>query len=199
MLKRIIPVLLAIAVLLTACAPQGAPTLAPAEVEGTAVAAAWTIVAMTQLAIPTATPVPPTDTPSPTPLPTFTPFPLPTLGLSISTATKAAGGQDDCLKPLNIAEAGPQSEVRFENVSGGNVTLSLNLSTNAFGQCGNLSYTLSKNQKLIVSLPKGVYFAWAWITYSNGDTSNASGYVNNRVGDNHMFVVKIRKEVISVP
>ncbi|HLA86949.1 MAG TPA: hypothetical protein VJL10_02910, partial [Anaerolineales bacterium] len=64
MLKKLLPVLLAITILLTACGPQGTPTLAPAEVEGTAVAAAWTIVAMTQLAIPTATPVPPTETPS---------------------------------------------------------------------------------------------------------------------------------------
>ncbi|MDP1714099.1 MAG: hypothetical protein Q8L41_05080 [Anaerolineales bacterium] len=197
MLKKLIPVLLAIAVLLTACAPQGAPTLAPAEVEGTAVAAAWTIVAMTQLALPTATPVPPTETPSPTPLPTFTPFPLPTLELSLPTATQATG---DCLKPLNVAEAGPQSSVRLENVSGGNkVTLSLNLRTNLFGQCGYVGYTLGKNEKLVVSLPKGEYYAYAWITYSDGDTSNASGYVNNRVGDNHLFVVKIKKEVISVP
>lgn len=201
MLKKILPVLAVIAIFITACGPQGTPTLAPAEVEGTAVAAAWTMVAMTQLAIPTATPLPPTETPSPTPLPTFTPAPLPTESapLVLPTATQAAGGQDNCLKPLNVAEAGPQSNVRFENDSGGNVQLSLNLSTNLFGQCGTLVYTLAKKEKLVVSLPKGEYFAYAWITYSDGDTSNASGYINNRVGDNHQFDVVIRKETIVVP
>lgn len=201
MLKKIIPVLAALAIFITACGPQGTPTLAPAEVEGTAISAAWTIVAMTQLAIPTATPLPPTETPSPTPLPTFTPAPLPTSGapLVLPTATQAAGGADNCLKPLNVAEAGPQSNVRFENDSGGNVTLSLNLATNLFGQCGTLVYTLAKKEKLVASLPKGEYFAYAWISYSNGDTSNASGYINNRVGDNHQFDVVIKKEVIVVP
>jgi hypothetical protein len=51
----------------------------------------------------------------------------------------------------------------------------------------------------VVSLPKGVYFAYAFINYANGDTSQASGYVNNRVGDNHLFAVKIKKETIVVP
>jgi len=201
MLKKLIPVLLAIAVLLTACAPQGAPTLAPAEVEGTAVAAAWTIVAMTQLALPTATPIPPTETPSPTPLPTFTPFSLPTLGLSLPTATpKVATGA--CEGIMNIAEAGPKSNVRVENESGGTATFSLYLGKpNAFAQCGfvpGLS-PLSKNSSLTVSIPKGEYFAFALIAYPDGSSSNASGYVNNRGGDNHTFVVKIKKEVIVVP
>jgi len=202
MLKKIMPVLAAIAIFLTACGPQGTPTLAPAEVEGTAVSSAWTMVAMTQLAIPTATPLPPTETPSPTPLPTFTPLPLPTQDTTIlptATQAAAAGGADSCLKPLNVGEAGPQSEARLENQTGGTVSLSLNLATNAFGQCGTLVYTLTKNQKLVVSIPKGEYFAYAWITYSNGDTSNASGSVNNRVGDNHQFRVVIKKEMIIVP
>ena len=63
MFKKVFPLLIALAIFLTACGPQGTPTLAPAEVEGTAVSSAWTMVAMTQLAIPTATPIPPTETP----------------------------------------------------------------------------------------------------------------------------------------
>lgn len=196
-MKKIIPILVLLAVLLTACGPQGTPTLAPAEVEGTAVAAAWTMVAMTQLAIPTATPVPPTETPSPTPLPTFTPLPLPTLELSVPTATQKAAGT--CEGPLNVAEAGPQSNIRIENETGGTVTLSLHLSTNLHGQCGFLGYSLNRNAKLTVSLPKGQYYAFALIAYPNGSSGNASGYINNRVGDNHLFVVKIKKESIVVP
>ncbi len=195
-MKKFIPVLVAVAVLLTACGPQGTPTLAPAEVEGTAVAAAWTMVAMTQLAIPTATPLPPTETPNPTPLPTFTPLPLPTLELIAPTATQKAAGT--CEGPLNVAEAGPKSDARIENETGGKVLLSLHLDTNLFGQCGYLTYNLNKNEKLRITIPKGLYFGWAQIDY--GKTSgNASGYVNNRVGDNHLFVIKIKKEVIVVP
>ena len=201
MLKKIMPMLAVLAVFITACGPQGTPTMSAEDVQGTAVAAAWTMVAMTQAANPTATPLPPTETPTSTALATFTPVALPTQStpLVLPTATQAAGGTDNCLKPLNIGEAGPQSEVRFENDSGGSVNLSLNLSTNAFGQCGYIGYALSKNQKLVVSIPKGVYFAYAWITYANGDTSTASGTVNNRPGDNHQFRVVIKKDIIIVP
>ena len=199
MLRKILPVLTVIAIFLTACGQQGTPTLSPDEVNGTAVAAAWTIVAETQAAIPTNTAIPPTEPPSPTPLPTFTLEPLPTIQLALPTATSKPQGS--CEGPLNVAEAGPQSNIRIENETGGTVTLSLHLGegTNAFGQCGFLGYTLTKNQKLIVAIPKGTYFAYAFISYPNGDTSQASGSVNNRVGDNHLFVVKIRSETIVVP
>lgn len=199
MIKKIMPLLAALAIFITACGPQGTPTMSPADVEGTAISAAWTIVAMTQLAIPTATPLPPTETPVPTSLPTFTPIALPTQStpLVLPTATQAAGGVDDCsTKLLNFGEAGPQSSVRFQNETGGTIILSLNLSTNAFGQCGNVSYSLTKNENLVVSLPKGNYYAWAWITFSNGDTSTAAGSFINKVGDNHLFPVLIKKEVI---
>jgi hypothetical protein len=127
-------------------------------------------------------------------------LPSPTLDFALlPTATQAAttGGVDNCLHPLNVAEAGPQSNVRFENDSGGiKVTLSLNLATNLHGQCGTLVYVLGKNEKLTVSLPKGEYFAYAWIEYKNGDTSTASGYFVNKVGDNHLFPVLIKADVI---
>jgi hypothetical protein len=72
----------------------------------------------------------------------------------------------------------------------------LNLQTNLHGQCGAETYILDKNAKLTLSIPKGEYFAYAWIEYPNGSTGNAVGYVNNRVGDNHGFVVKIKSDVI---
>jgi hypothetical protein len=199
MLKKIFPIVVLLAVVLTACGPQGTPTASPEEVQGTAEAAAWTMVAMTQQAIPTNTPVPPTETPSPTPLPTFTALPQPTLELIIPTATVQSQTQGNCEGPLNVAEAGPQSNIRIENETGGSVTLSLWLSGNAFGQCGFLSYSLAKNQKLIVSIPKGEYYAFALIDLGNNKSGSASGSVNNRVGDNHLFVVKVRENGIIVP
>ncbi len=203
MFKKIIPVLAVFAIFITACGPQGTPTMSPAEVEGTAVSSAWTVVAMTLQAIPTATPLPPTETPSPTPLPTFTALPLPTLDTTIlPTATQqAAGSTGSCDGLLNMAEAGPQSNVRIENETGGTVTFSLWLDTNAFGQCGFVPgiSPLSVGEKRVMSIPKGVYTAWALIALPGGSSSIASGLVNNRVGDNHMFVVKVRKDVITVP
>jgi len=205
MLKKIIPVLAVLAIFITACGPQGTPTMSPAEVEGTAVSSAWTMVALTQLAIPTATPLPPTETPSPTPLPTFTPLPLPTLEtiiLPTATQASAAGGGGACEGIMNVAEAGPRSNIRLENESGGVATVSLYLGVpNAFGQCGFIPgiTPLAKGEKRVVSIPKGEYYAYALIALSGGASSSASGYVNNRVGDDHQFGVKIRPDIIVVP
>jgi len=206
MIKKIIPVLAVLAIFITACGPQGTPTLAPAEVEGTAVSAAWTVVAMTQLAIPTATPVPPTETPSPTPLPTFTPLPLPATQETIilPTATQQAAGSSGgtCDGIMNVAEAGPKSNIRVENETGGTVTFSLWLGTpNAFGQCGFIPgiTPLAKGEKRVISIPKGEFYAYALIALPGGSSSSAWGYVNNRVGDDHQFGVKVRKDQIVVP
>lgn len=204
MTKKIIPTLVLLAVLLSACGGQPAePTLSAEQVQGTAISAALTMVAMTQAAIPTNTPLPPTEAPSPTPLPTYTPFPSPTPDFALlPTATQAvassSGGEDNCLHPINRGEAGPTSNIRFENESGGTVTLSLNLRTNLHGQCGAETYIVKKNEKLVLGMPKGEYFAYAWIDYPDGDTSTAVGYINNRPADNHLFVVKIKRDIIVV-
>ncbi len=168
MLKKTLPILLALAVLLTACAPQAAPTMSPADVQNTAVAAAWTMVAATQAAIPTSTPVPPTPVPSPTPLPTFTPVPvvIPTLEqIAIASPTTAAASDpNNCLKPLNMSEAGLTKNVRIENETSGTVNLSLNLyKPNQFGQCGALSYTIKKGYKQQIKIPTGYWYAYSWV------------------------------------
>lgn len=199
MLRKIIPIMAIVAITLTACGTPAEPTLSPEQVSGTAIAMASTMIAETQAALPTNTPVPPTETPTPTSLPTFTLEPLPTIEIASPTATSKPQGS--CEGPLNMGEAGPTSQVRIENQTGGTVLLSLHLGegTNAFGQCGFLSYNLGKNEKLVLQLPKGVFFAFALITYPNGDSGNSSGYINNRVGDDHGFEAQIRKEVIYVP
>ena len=105
MFKRISIILLGGALLLTACGPQGTPTLAPVDVNNTAMAAAVTMVAQTQAAIPTNTPIPPTETPSPTPLPTFTLVPPPPVAqlLAPPTATQQASSTGGCDHVLNVA------------------------------------------------------------------------------------------------
>lgn len=201
MFKKLVPTLALFAVVLAACGGQAAPTLSPEEVQGTAVSAALTMVASTQAAVPTVTPLPPTEIPSPTPLPTFTPLPSPTPDFALlPTATQAAAssGEDNCLHPINRGEAGPTSNVRFENESSGSVSLSINLRTNLFGQCGAETYTLKKNEKLVVSIPKGEYWAWAWIQHNDGTSTTSVGTFVNRVGDSHLFSVIIRDTVIIV-
>lgn len=205
MIRKIFPVFVALALFVTACGQQAEPTMSPEEVQGTAVAAAWTMVAMTQAAIPTATPIPPTETPSPTPLPTFTPvvLPSPTTDFALlPTATQAAssGGGGLCSGILNMAEAGPQSNVRLENKSGGTASVSLFMyAPNAFGQCGSMAsnpYVLTKGATLVVSLPKGNYYAYAWITFSGGKVGSAEGYFVNKVADDHLFPVVVQETFI---
>lgn len=206
MIKKIIPILALFAVVLAACGGQpAAPTQSPEEVQGTAIAAAFTMVAETQAAVPTATPLPPTETPSPTPLPTFTPLPSPTPDFALlPTATQAAstgGGGGTCDSILNLAEAGPQSNIRFQNKSGGTASVLVYMYTpNKFGQCGSHPsnpFVVNNNATLVVSLPKGAYFAYAYINYSDGDTSNSEGYFELRPGDNHLLMLNILKEIIA--
>ena len=201
MSKRTIPVLLALAVLLAACGPQATPTMNPADVQGTAVAAAWTMVAATQAAIPTATPLPPTAAPSPTTLPTFTAMPLTTsLSTAIPTVTRpAAASTNDCLSPLDFGAAGPTSPVRIENESGGTIfSISLNLyERNAFGECGAMAVTnIPKNQSETVQLPKGKWFAYAWINYANGSASTASGSFELKPASDDLTRLVVRPDVI---
>ncbi|MFN8411931.1 MAG: hypothetical protein U0Z26_06045 [Anaerolineales bacterium] len=198
MFKRVSIILLSAAVLLTACGPQGTPTMAPEDVQNTAVAAAFTMVAMTQAAIPTNTLPPPTETPSPTPLPTFTPLPPPTLdpALILPTATvpPAASDPNSCNKPLNVAEAGRLQRIRIENQTGGDINLSLNLYVkNAFGQCGAISYTIKKNGKINTEIPVGLWYAYAWINPKG--TSSGSFEINQGYTD--LIVVAIKKEVVT--
>jgi hypothetical protein len=168
MLKKILPVLV-LTVLLTACAPQAAPTMAAADVQGTAVAAAWTMVASTQAAIPTSTPLPPTEVPSPTSLPTFTPEPilvptLPPLALATPTMVAAPSNPNNCLKPLNLSEGGPPKNLYIVNGNKAAINLSLNLyKPNTFGQCGSLSYTLEKGGSRTVQVSSGYWYAYAWV------------------------------------
>src|SRR5512140_986942 len=80
-MKRVLFTSMVLALLLSACAPA-TPTTDPAQIQASAVAAANTMVALTQAAVPTETPVPPTALPSPTPLPSPTLLALPTLALT---------------------------------------------------------------------------------------------------------------------
>jgi hypothetical protein len=173
-------ILFAIAALvLTACGPAPEPTMSPAEVQGTAMAAAMTMVAQTQAAIPTATPLPPTELPSPTPFPTNTVPPLINLTTTVlgapagqatqaigfiptNTPAQASGGANDpCNQPLT-SWGGQSAQMTLKNNTKpkGVVTASLFFRA-SFGECGYISAQFDSSTTLTV--PVGTFSAGAFV------------------------------------
>lgn len=171
-----------------ACAPQGTPTVNPADIQATSQAAAFTMVAETQQAIPTPTRVPPTEIPTQTPLPSVTPIPLPTQGSGTQqvgptqpgfpTAAGALPGglptftsqapqsnsgsgnsQDICNQPLTSWQ-GPTAKFSIKNETKpqGTIVLSMYVVTE-LNQCGYLIITGDS-----FTGPVGQYSAGAFIT-----------------------------------
>jgi hypothetical protein len=160
---------------LAACGPKPAPTMSPADAQGTAIAAAWTVVAITQASVPTATPVPPTAIPSPLPLPSWTPQPAPTFSASfptqpvvvgVPTNPPAAGGPtaDACNLPVSSKAAGQKVNTRIINQTDGDVVLSLYLSKTVFNECGYYSFHIGPNSSITAQLLEGSYWAGAFVT-----------------------------------
>ena len=172
-MKNKVTSIVAVAVLfLAACAPQAAPTANPLDVQHTAEAAAFTMVAQTQAAIPTNTAVPPTAAESSTPLPTLTavasptpigdtvivdtPTGIPTLIPQQPTASSASGtASENCNKALTGWQ-GPTASFNIVNETRpqGTVVLSLYVVT-PLGECGYLA-DLSQG-------PAGSYSAGAFV------------------------------------
>ena len=178
-----------IAMLISACGAPAAPTMQAVDVQNTAVAAAFTMVAETQAAIPTATPLPPTEPPTQTPLPTNTPLPLPTSATSvvISSLTTASvsgnnSGGDPCATRVLSAPEGRETVIKIANTTKLGVTVSIYLNETASkGACGYRGYTIAKNDSVVITdLVQGCYNLWAWSENAKGKF-NSSGYgcINN--------------------
>ena len=191
-------ILFLIALIASACAPQAAPTMSAADVQTTAVAAAFTLVAQTQAAIPTATPLPPTEAPTSTPLPTNTPVALPSLEVTATTAalsapTSSSSGAatvDPCAnRVLSGSPGGRPTIIRLANMTKYEVTVSLYLNeTASHGECGYRSYILKKNSDVTISdLVQGCYNLWAWSS-SSGVNAGGGGCINN--DDKWTFEIK---------
>jgi hypothetical protein len=170
MKKNVWIVIAVLSLLVSSCGSAGIPTVDPMDVQNTAVAAAFTMVAETQASIPTATPLPPTDTPTLTPLPTETPLPSPTLDPLVASPTALpsftpaastssnTGGGDPCNQPLTKWE-GPSASLNVVNETKpqGDIVLSLYVVTE-LGECGYL-YVYSDS----LSGPVGQYSAGAFV------------------------------------
>jgi hypothetical protein len=179
-------VITAIAMIISACGAKPVPTPNPVDIQNTAVAAASTMVAQTQAAIPTATLPPPTETPTQTPLATDTPVQLPTLNVAASPTTASAsnnaGGDPCATRVLSGDLKGQPTTIRIVNTLKVPVTVSIYLNeTAAHGECGYRSYSLSKGADVVIhDLVQGCYNLWAW-SDAQGNKFNSSGYgcINN--------------------
>ena len=140
---------------LAACGQAAAPTLSAAEIQQTGVALAWTGLAMTQTAMPSATPIPPTNTDLPTlpVLPTLAPFIITpgTPGLQ-STPTG-----DLCSQPMPPKTKGNSVQVKFLNKTGGTVLIAFAMNKpNGLGECGTYTYSLGLYNSPIVQSINGM-------------------------------------------
>jgi hypothetical protein len=198
-------ILFAIAALvLAACGPAAEPTMSPADVQGTAMAGAQTMVAETQAAIPTATSIPPTEMPSVTPAPTNTVPPLINLTqstqvggatqpaatqavvqLPTNTAPPSVGSNDPCNQPLTTWDGeSAKLIVRNETRPRGHVILALGFTTN-MGQCGIISTNVDNTVTL--NVPIGTFWASAFVDGKN-DFKVFGGDVITRPGGYSLWV-----------
>ena len=160
-MKKVLPLILGLAVLLVACGPKATPTMDAASVNATALAMAYTMSAQTQAAIPTATATT-LPTATFTPPPTATIMSFPTLA---STATKPPAGEGPCWHSMMPDPPGRKFIARIWNTNkapvSGNVCLYQDRSGNKV--TGVVGISLGRNADTILSLPQGCYSAFFWI------------------------------------
>jgi len=159
--KYLTILILSTVIAISACGgPAPTPTVSVIDLQNTAIAAAWTNVAMTQAALPTATasPIPPTPTL------TFTPFPTPTFQPLVIPPT-ATSSVNPCNLPIPIPAFGTKTKVKFVNKSNGAVQLSFGMSQkNEMGECGTYNFTMGPSESPTVEVLTGCYWAYAFIT-----------------------------------
>ena len=199
----IFSITLVIVTLISACGGQPAePTISAENIQSTAVAAAFTIVAETQAAIPTNTPIPPTETTVPTLTPTETPLPssTPEGGIPISTSTpQTSENTDPCNKPLGGNVSGRDTIIRLVNNTKGDLVVSLYLNLTPFGECGYRGYNIGPTGSTLISdLPQGCYNVSVFVNDPK-KPSKAFGYgcINN--SDKWTFQINAENVILNAP
>lgn len=166
---------------LSACAPKGPPTPSVADLQATALAQAQTQIAMTLAAVPTATLVP-TAFPTPQPLlPTALPQETAAHATELAPAlpvlaSPIEGEANPCAEPLSKMK-GPQVEITFNNKTAGDVSLYLYSYITPFG-CGTGNVRLEPNGSTVMSVPKGCYDFYGWISGPKDSTPAGYGCLN---------------------
>jgi hypothetical protein len=183
-----------IVVALSACGTASTPTVSPADMANTAIALAWTEVAMTQAAIPTATasPIPPTPTLTFTPFPTPTPQPL-------VIAPSATSGVDPCNLPIPNPAFGTKTKVKFVNESKGSVHLSFGmLQKNELGECGTYDFYMGASESPTVDVLTGCYWAYASIAGPGSKNSTAKSTNNICIDASETRGITITSEWVGI-
>lgn len=193
-MKKTFALVIASVFLLSACGPEPEPTMSPADVQGTAIAAAWTMVAETQAAIPTATLVPPTNTSEPTPIPTNT-LPVLTTPTQFGVLpSPTSSSKDECDKVMAANPDGPHTTLLIVNETKAQTTITLGLLKTPFGECGYRAYSLPKGGSSKVTVPQGCYWAYAWVNDPKKPTTvSGGGYCMNNTDK---WTLYIRREII---
>jgi hypothetical protein len=158
--------ILTIALIISACGEAATPTVNAIDLQGTMAAAAFTMIAETQSAIPTATPLPPTATFTNTPAPTETPLALPSSQVTLTPVPNSnSGGADPCVNStLPASLQGETVRIRINNSTEATLALSVYLSqTTPQVVCGYRIYTIAPEQPLVLNdMVEGCYTLWAW-------------------------------------
>ena len=140
--KSLLTTIAVLVLLLSACGVKATPAVDPALVQASAVAAASTMLAMTQAAMPTETLAPPTDTPTdtPQPAPVLPPVPTnpvlipPVLPSPTAVAPSSSGGE--CGGPIKISKGESLATISINNKTNVLLQVSLYLAKNSWGDCG---------------------------------------------------------------
>ena len=192
----IIPTVLML--LLSACGAKAVPTIDPAQVQASAVAAADTIVAMTQGAAPTQTPVPPTvastDTPA-QPSPTIPPISTVPLLITPTLAAVSTSSSGDCTF-LKASKGEHMAHMLANNKTNELIGITFYLKKNAFGDCGYWSSQINPNSSLaITNLPVGCYYVGTWTLSGKPDFQNLGYPFCDSIPDK--FVINATIDTIS--
>jgi hypothetical protein len=150
-----------LAFVLSACGAKATPT---PDVMATANAAASTMIAETQAAMPTEPPVPPTEIPTETPQPTPTIPPLPTVPVLASPTRVPVTGGGECSGVISTSKGESTATIVINNNTKVLLGVSLYLNKNSFGDCG------------FWSSPAGIP-ASSSVTISNFPASNSCYHV----------------------
>lgn len=145
-MKHIMFVIVLLAFLLSGCGAQPAPEVSSAQIEASAAAAANTVVALTEAAVPTETTAPPTNVPTNTPQPTPTIPPLPTslILASPTTASVSSSSGDPCSGPISTSRGETRGKFLVQNHTNQLITVSFHMQKmNPFGACGYWSTVIS--------------------------------------------------------
>jgi len=169
-MKYTLMIAIVLTLMLSACGAKATPT---PDIMATANAAASTMIAETQAAMPSDTPAPtPTDTSQPSP--TIPPLPTTPLIIASPTVPPVSGNCEN--QPITRSKGDKAANILIKNKTPVTLGFNLYLTPNSFGDCGNwyAADGIPPNGSLLVTgvLPLGCYYANAWTLSGKPDFKN---------------------------